>query len=107
MVVRTVALSSICSALLVCVVYTLKRTTVLFPCQQRAQSVHGCRWRDSLCSSYFCTRKIHVASRITSLPSVPLPQPSRSHWLSYRCASYQDCDAPKDQRHRLVACPLQ
>src|SRR6266581_3608099 len=40
MVVRTVAFSSICSALLVCVVYTLKRTTVLFPCQQLAQSVY-------------------------------------------------------------------
>src|SRR5438477_12512641 len=39
MVVRTVAFSSICSALLVCVGYTLKRTTVLFPCQQLAQSV--------------------------------------------------------------------
>src|SRR6266568_3797940 len=42
MVVRTVALSSICSALLVCIVYTLKRTTVLFPCQQLAQSVLDC-----------------------------------------------------------------
>src|SRR5437667_8644372 len=39
MVVRTVAFSSIWSALLVCVGYTLKRTTVLFPCQQLAQSV--------------------------------------------------------------------
>src|SRR5438876_7034980 len=39
MVVRTVAFSSICSALLVGVVYTLKRTTVLFPCQQLAQCV--------------------------------------------------------------------
>src|SRR5512135_478047 len=39
MVVRTVAFSSICCALLVWVVYTLKRTTVLFPCQQLAQSV--------------------------------------------------------------------
>src|SRR5260370_17488047 len=37
MVVRTVAFSSICSALLVCVVYTLKHTTVLFPCQQLPQ----------------------------------------------------------------------
>src|SRR5271167_1834743 len=43
MVVRTVAFSSICSALLVCVVYTLKRTTVLFPCQQLAQSVQDAR----------------------------------------------------------------
>src|SRR5437899_1947609 len=39
-VVRTVAFSSIRSALLVCLcVYKLKRTTVLFLCHQLAQSV--------------------------------------------------------------------
>jgi hypothetical protein len=38
--VRTVAFSSIRSALLVCLcVYKLKRTTVLFLCHQLAQSV--------------------------------------------------------------------
>src|SRR5713226_22232 len=63
MVVRTVALSSICSALLVCIVYTLKRTTVLFPCQQLAQSVNVCpahrlgnptlcKWKSSDCDCY-------------------------------------------------------
>src|SRR6266480_4965609 len=40
-VVRTVAFSSIRSALLVCLcVYKLKRTTVLFLCHQLAQSVY-------------------------------------------------------------------
>src|SRR6266849_2271214 len=41
-VVRTVAFSSICSALLVCLcVYKLQRTTVLFLCHQLAQSVYA------------------------------------------------------------------
>src|SRR5260370_12863250 len=60
MVVRTVAFSSICSALLVCVVYTLKHTTVLFPCQQLAQCVIVFHFTTSFLYRLACFYKLNL-----------------------------------------------
>src|SRR5258708_35876121 len=56
-VVRTIALSSMCSALLVCFVYKQKRTTFLTSCLPLAQTVGGFVQYNSVLSVTDCIRE--------------------------------------------------
>src|SRR5713101_1689610 len=87
MVVRTVAFSSICSALLVCVVYTLKHTTVLFPCQQLAQCVNDCRQQGGRAKQIEKGRGLVGDDSIAGKGGQHhLDQDTREQGCSHRCA---------------------